>query len=190
MTGLEKITGRILKDADDYVAAAEKETENKVGDIMMDASEEVRKSSVAMAKKAKTDAETLIERAKSSSVLTERNIMLGAKTALIDEAFAEAEKLIRALPAEKYGAFLKGQLDAVLSEAPDKNYTVYPSSGDEQIVGELIKNYGNISLGQSRDIGGGFVIRRGDIEMNCSVGAAVAAVRSSVSGEVCTLLFG
>ena len=50
---------------------------------------------------------------------------------------------------------------------------------------------GNLSLGDTpRSIPGGFILRRGDIEVNCSVRLLVEQLRSALASEVAGVLFG
>lgn len=189
MTGLDKIISKILSDADEYAAETIAEAQNAAGDRIADAEDAGKEYKSSVRAKAVNEAAAVKARAESSAVMTERNILLNAKSELIDAAFERAKKLLVSLPAERYSAFLAAMLDEAVADAPDAPCAIYSNARDGEAIKKLISGRPNITAAGEVKIDGGFILRRGDIETNCSVSAAVDSLRDSVEGEVYAVLF-
>lgn len=190
MNGLDKILGRIKADAEAYADRVTSDADEQSEEIIAEAEDAARKAVANARKKAETDASAIIERAKSSSQLAERNALLAMKSELIDEAFALAVKKLASLPPERYLAFLTSQLDAAISDAPNASYTMSVRKADRGILQTLLKKYPGITLeARDSDIDGGFILHRGDIDSDCTLSAAVSELRDALTGEVAAVLF-
>lgn len=76
---------------------------------------------------------------------------------------------------------------AVLSPADAKSYGGYLTAvGD----GALEKYGKQFELGSDAAVGGGFILRTGDIETDCTLKTLVGEARPSLEAKVCALLFG
>ena len=217
MNSSEKITGRIIavaqSEADEILRAAQKEAdaitkeyEKKAAEIA--ANEESERT---------LDAESIRSRTVASAQKTKRNLLLEAKNAKIDEAFEKARlKLIR-LPDKDYEKMLsvmlvstvKKQIESEkLSLVQDtdgefvicREYSVILSDTDKKRVSpDMIKDASKLTLAEgkeltlsneSADIDGGFILRCGDIEINCSIGLILSQMRDTLEGDVYRILFG
>jgi V/A-type H+-transporting ATPase subunit E len=102
MTGLDKITSRIIADAEADAKKILAEAEASAAGITASyeaKAEEIRASLHADAEREATD---IISRAKSAAAMDKRNILLTEKSRLIDGAFSEAKRQILAMPDDKY----------------------------------------------------------------------------------------
>ena len=217
MNSSEKITGRIIavaqSEADEILRAAQKEAdaitkeyEKKAAEIA--ANEESERT---------LDAESIRSHTVASAQKTKRNLLLEAKNAKIDEAFEKARlKLIR-LPDKDYEKMLsvmlvstvKKQIESEkLSLVQDtdgefvicREYSVILSDTDKKRVSpDMIKDASKLTLAEgkeltlsneSADIDGGFILRCGDIEINCSIGLILSQMRDTLEGDVYRILFG
>ena len=106
MTGLEKITDKIIEEA----RADAAETRNEADKKCMQIAEEYAQKSKAIRKdideKAQKQAEYIISHAKSTAAMAKRNILLDAKAQLVDMAFAGALEEFTSMSDEKYQMFL------------------------------------------------------------------------------------
>lgn len=216
MNSSEKIIGRIISvaqsEADEILSAAEKEAaditeqyEKKAAEIAASADAELS-----------ADTENARSRIKTSAEKLARNIMLDAKSAKIDEAFEKARIKLISLPDGDYEKMLsimlvstvKAQIESekrALEQDTDgeltecKAYEVILSAGDKSRVGTaMIKEASDIarSAGKtlvisedSASIDGGFILRAGDIEINCSIGLILSQLRNDLEGDVYRILF-
>ena len=212
----EKITERIISvaqsDADGIIAAAEKEAAKISAEYNEKAAE------IAASAKAELDLEreNTASRIKTSSEKLARNIMLDAKSAKIDEAFEKARLKLISLPDADYEKMLSIMLVSTLKSqfetekrsieqdtdgeiVPCESYEVMLSAKDSSRVGEamikdaseLAKKAGKtLSISEKKvNIDGGFVLRAGDIEINCSIGLIISQLRSELEADVYRILF-
>lgn len=215
MNGIESITARILAEAqaaaDADLQAAKKEADAILGDY----ADRAGKLSADLADKAKAASDVVLERAASSGANLRRNILLEAKSAAIDEAFAAArEALVKKSDAE-YGAFYAGLLEkAIASSLADEAEAVRlygdeekrPSAfllslneADAARMGECLLAAGKKALKGSgctlalsdlpAHIDGGFLLIRGDVEINGSLSMLFGQLREEMESSIAALLF-
>ena len=188
MAGIEKILDRITGDAEAYSKKITEEAESKAGDIISDAEDEARNYIKNVRAESKKNGEDLLERAKASSVNEKRNILLRAKSELIDEAYCKAVMQLRALPDEEYKKILKKQIEDAIKDSGEEKYEIFSCHSDKDAVCGIISDYPNVTYGGIKDIDGGFILKRGNIELNCTLGSMVYSIRNEVEEEVRKLL--
>lgn len=189
MTGLDRILDKIISGAEEYAGSAVREAREKADDIISDADEKARRFKAKTEEEAEAEGQLILKRAETSSAMEKRNILLGAKRELIDDVYALAVKKLSGLDGEKYSAFLKKQLDAVLAEKPDAEYEIWSAEGGEEAVRAVIAPHANIKFSGTRKIDGGFVIGREGIEFNCTLTSAVESIRSDSEENIRKMLF-
>lgn len=219
MTGLSKITDKILAEARADAAARLAEADAKCEEIRRayaDRAEEIRQ---ALNEDAKREAAEIVSRAKSGEAMVRRNVMLEAKSARIDEAFARAHEDILNLPKEQYAQMLttllvsvvKGQAaheeeSLALYGAEDApvcdTYEVLLNEKDREQLGETLMASFKNQMGEARAlcdrvvlsdrtvaIDGGLIVRCGSIEINCSLRALFDQIRPELEAKVSRKLF-
>lgn len=220
MTGIEKVTGKILADAKTEADAILKQADETCAAVRATHEARTKAEQDRLEEQANRECEALITRAKSSAAMAKRNVMLESRAALMNEAYAAAEKEIRELPVEEYVELLvkmlKGTLNRQLKSeqesmelygediSPEK-YEVLLNKYDRDAYGsrlvETLKHtqVGKISMSvldkvelsnQTAKIDGGLVLRCGDVEVNCSLGMMFAEVRRTTEVKVSRALFG
>lgn len=114
MTGLEKVTGKIIADAeaDARATLAAAQADCEAADAAAAAKTEA--DCDGLRESAGREGESLIRRAKSAAEMARRDVLLETRSGLVEEAYRQAEKEIRDLPADKYAALLTGMLKAAL----------------------------------------------------------------------------
>ena len=219
MTGIEKVTGKIIADAREEADAILQRADETCAAVRAEYSVRIQAERDKLEEQANRECESIITRAKSSAAMAKRNVVLESRAALISEAYATAEKELRELPVDEYldllvkmlkGALLR-QLEseresmALYGEniTPDK-YEVLLNRNDRDMFGarlmETIKRtqVGKISMSvldrvvlsnQIAKIDGGLVLRCGDVEANCALGMMMAQVRRATEVKVSQTLF-
>ncbi|MBQ8311486.1 MAG: V-type ATP synthase subunit E [Clostridia bacterium] len=116
MMGLEKITDRILAEAqeraDKILAEAQAESEKITADYAARA-EQIR---ATLSSEAEREGMERVSRAKSTAATNKRNLLLQTQSELIDGVFDGAFEFVRNLDAEKYTDLLTGLLCAAFAE--------------------------------------------------------------------------
>ncbi len=219
MVGLEKITEKIIADAkaraDEIIADAEQEC-RKIDAACELKKQQIEQKIESDAVK---EGEGIKMRAKSGIAMNKRDSMLSLRANLIDQAFIEAQNQILNLDAEQYRGMLSSLLSKVICErvqsendsirlygediSPAK-YEVLMNKKDKDahgiaiiegarraIVGKIPSEILDKVVLSSKtvNIDGGFVIRCGDVELNCSVKTLVDGIRPALEAEVARVLF-
>ena len=220
MTGLEKVTGKIIADAEadareildkaDAECAAIRERHEAALEAEL---EQLREQS-------DRECQAIIIRARSSASMAKRNAILEARSAILDEAYAAAEKLIRGMNNEQYldllGKMLRGAMRRQLEDeaeslrlygediSPDA-YEIVLCSRDRDYYGERLLEAFRNGMGarlpaatlrklhlaaDTAPIDGGLILRAGPVETNCSLSMLLAANRRETEARVSRILFG
>lgn len=219
MTGLSKITDRIMADAQADARAILAEADEEVKAIALRYQQQAAAIREKLDAAAEREAAGMVSRAKSGAAMAERNTVLDARSTLIDRAFERARNEIRNLPADKYldliitfllsilkrmreeekiNRELYGEEDAPAAEHYDvllceSDLEKYRGTFMDAVRRRLI---GNAELGEKLrlsstpvDIDGGFILRCGDIEINASLSMLIAGVRATHEVRVSHILF-
>lgn len=216
MKNIEVITSRILGEAEEYrqglLADADKE-------ISLLKKEYAAKRIAFAEKKQEETAGEIEERqsrAVSSAEVAKRNIILAEKARLLDEAYAKAVSTLLSLPEKDYLAFLSGLLaDAIdglceneklrAEHGSEKEFAACDTlelilnEKDRKAIGNELLAFGSEkakTIGKSMvlsektaQIGGGFLLRVGEVETNCDLNQLVESVRPQTEQAVYAALF-
>ena len=170
MTGIEKITGKIISEAEADAAAIISGAQERCAEIMFASSAECEKIKAELEEKAAKDAESIVSRAKSTAAMQKRNILLSARREATDRVFKNAYKEILNLPEEKYCEVVaRFVADAVLEQIetektnvalygeeeallPEKYELIFNKNDREKLSGQILDGVGRIVIGKmSRD---------------------------------------
>lgn len=193
MNGMEKILQRMETDAKVERDAITADARQKAEAIRHD----YRSTADAMLQDAQTrrqsqNAERL-EHLKGSSQMACRQRVLAAKQEVIDVAFSRAAEALTQLPSQQYIPLLAGL--AVQNGAGDEEIIL--SAADRQAVGQAVVDAANAQKpgaafrlsDETRETGGGLILRRGKVELNCGFAEKLRLLRQSQSSAVAKLLF-
>ena len=193
MNGLEKINQRIRQDGSDEIAAIQAEAEGRVRSIRADfRAQIVQMEAEAAERRARTVAERL-ERLGGSAEMERRQLLLAAKQGCIDEAFARAAQALRDLPRQDYVALLA----RLAAENGSGDEELVLSAADRDAVGPAVVDAANALKpgaaftlsSESRDLGGGLVLKRGLVEVNCTFNTRLRQLRQEMATDVAQILF-
>lgn len=190
------ILDRIEKDARRAASQTLEDAQRRADTLRKESDARIEQSQQAALDQARRDAAAMDDRTQRMAKLDARKALLAAKRGVLDEAFTKALDRMAAMPDDQARAFgLSMLLD---SAAGDEQLVPDGASGwcDQAFVdaanAALVKagKPGKITLSaERRALGGGFVLTRGGMEINCSYPAALDARRGDIEGEVAGLLF-
>ncbi len=198
MNGIEKITKQIASEA-----------EAEINAILAQAEADAAATAESFAKQAQTEADELLRAGKENAQqrvmrqerttrLEARKDILGLKQELVSAAYDKARKAILALDEDKYVAFLAAQAGAAALTGSEE---IILSQADRDRLGEKLVAAANAAAAkrglpgtmklsdETRPVSGGLVLRRGSIEVNCTLDKLLEMTRSSLDAEVASVLF-
>jgi V/A-type H+-transporting ATPase subunit E len=195
----EKLRKKIIADAEAEAARIIEEGEAQSGKIKAEADAEGAGIAAEFDRKAKAQAEEYIRRQVSLRELEARKAVLTEKGNLIDEVFAKALTELR--ERDRTGGYaLTRDLLLGAIETGDEELMLSPedkSAIGKSFVEDLNKQLrkagkrGEIKIASdTRDISGGFILRRGRVETNGSFDTLLAMLRDETETEVAEILFG
>ncbi len=106
MKGLEKITARIEQDSHAEIEAVLRQADEAAAAVRSQYADEAAAASAKADGEAARAARERLERLESAARMEERSMVLSAKQALIDRAFAQAAQQLLELPQEEYTELL------------------------------------------------------------------------------------
>lgn len=199
MNGIEKISARILADAEAEAAAIRAQAEEKAAQIRAEYDRKLEDEQQRLTLEAQNEAQKQLERGQGAARMAARRQVLEKKQMLVDKAFRTAEQQLLSLPEADYTR-LCAQLAAQASVTGSE--TLIFSEADRARVGEATVQLANEQLekagrpaeltlsAETRPMRGGVVLKNGLVETNCSIGTLVDGLRPELSGKVAGRLFG
>lgn len=193
MNGLDKIIARMEADTRVECDALAANAAGNADAILRDCQAQADAVARDSAQRAETQAAEHLEHLNGSSQLVCRQRVLAAKQQLIDEAFARTAQALTALPQAAYVDLLA----SLAAENGSGDEELLLSKTDRDAVGAAVVEAANAKkLGaafrlseETRDTGGGLVLRRGRVELNCSFTEKLRQLRQEESSAVAQLLF-
>ena len=198
MKGTEKIIAHILSDAqaraDEIIAAAEQQCAG----IRDDYDKQAKAAYAEKIRAGVRDCEDRTESMKKIAGMEARKSMLALKQEMVSRGFDRAHEMIVNLPEEKYSAFLAG---LIVRSAVSGDEQVVMNEKDRASLGEKVLAEANGELAaQGRtaaltlaegtgDFSGGVILRRGNIETNCTAEILVDMSRNEMASALAGVLF-
>ena len=220
MTGLEKVTGKIIADAEADAREILDRAEAECAAIREKARADLEAELEALRETNDRECQSLVIRARSSAAMAKRNAILEARAAILDEAYAAAEKQVRAMTNDQYLDLLCKMLRSAMKRqiegeedslrlygediSPDA-YEVVLNDRDRDYYGEKLLGAFRVGLGSkfplsvlakirlatdTASIDGGLILRAGLVETNCSLSMLMAENRRETETRVSRILFG
>ena len=220
MTGLEKVTGKIIADAEADARVILDRAEAECAAVKEKYAAATEAELEKLREENDRECQSLIIRARSSAAMAKRNALLEARAALLDEAYALAERQIKNMNPEQYLDLLQKMLRSALKnqlageeesmrlygeDIAPAAYEVILNSRDRDAYGETLlpafkTGYGarlpetahaKLRLAaETAPIDGGLVLRCGPVETNCSLAMLMAENRRETEARVSRILFG
>lgn len=219
MIGLDKITQRIIADANDSADRIISDAEQRCAQINAECEQKKQEIESTIEADAVSEGEEIKQRAKSMIAMYKRDSILSLRARLIDEAFEQALNSLLELDGDKYRQLLSDLMARVICErvqserdslrlygediSPER-YEVMMNRKDADAHGKAVIDgarravVGKLSpelldklmlSDKNADIEGGFIIKCGDVGLNCSLKSIIEGIRPSLEAEVSAILF-
>lgn len=198
MKGTERIVSHILAEAQAEKEAALAQAGKAAGAIAADFAKKAEDEAAELLRAGKEAAEQRVLRQQRTNRLEARKDILGLKQDLVSAAYDKARQAILALDEDKYVAFLAAQAGAAALTGSEE---IVLGKGDRERAGARIVAAANAAA-EKRGIAGamtlsdavlpadgGLVLRRGSIEVNCTLDKLLEMSHSSLDAEVASVLF-
>jgi len=183
-----KIEADARREAEEIIEKARRTEE----EILLQADGEVQSIRDTYEERFKKEKPQIANRREIVAKLDVEKIELGVKQELVKESFDEAVKTLSSLPKQKYlelvSAFLANAIETGKEE-------VLVGENEKNITKTWLDSYNEaqkVSLILSKEklpISGGFVLRNGDIDTNCSFDMLVSWAREDLEADVVKRLF-
>lgn len=193
----EPITQKILEDARAAAAATLSAANERAALTRKKAADEMSAKREQVMNQMRLDCVELRSRMLRMAELDQRKLMLAAKREVIDQAFEDALGRMRKMPDEERAAYMQ----RLLMESAGGDEEIIPSSEDAHLftpafmqeINARMKQIGRLGAlrmaTETREMGGGFVLRKGGMEINCSFFAVLSQSKPQLEAEVAGILF-
>lgn len=198
MNGADRIKERIITDAKGRAGKIIEAARLEAQGIIKDAEKQAFQRVAIMTEKAKEEAVLYKQRFHAAGGMEDRKSILKTRQDTIDEAFSTALSRVAGLPDDKYSLFIEDILFKVIK---DDEGTIVLNKKDKQRLGQQfvgkvndkLKNMGKNAVlklaGDDLNSCGGFVIRYGVMEINCTLEVILNMARPNLEAEVASILF-
>ncbi len=198
MNGIEKISNRLVADAEAEIAALNAETKQKCDFIREEYEKKAKEEYQSRMAEGVKAAETRLQRLGSAAEMEAKKSILAFKQEMVAKAFSDAAEQLANLPQERYVSFLASQAAAAASAGTEE---LIFNARDKAAVAPAVAKAANALLegrgirgaltvsGETREISGGVIVRQGNIEVNCAVETLVQLRRSELASQVAEILF-
>ena len=198
MNGAEKIKERILTDARSVHDKILEEANAQAKSIIAEAEKEAFQKTTLITEKAKEEAALIKQRYQAAESMEDRKNILKVRQECINEAFDLALKNLSDMPEDKYKLFIEG---IIFNTVKNEDGIIVFNERDKKRLGEgfiseineKLKAKGlSAALSLAKDslnTSGGFILRYGDLEINCTLEIILNMQRPNLESEVAKILF-
>jgi V/A-type H+/Na+-transporting ATPase subunit E len=190
---VQKILSEARSEADKIKAEANEEAAAQQDQLASELAEFQKETY----QKTQVASEDKIERMLASARMEAKKNLLFAKVSLLDEVFQKAREQIKKLPKEVYQELIVSLMKKAVESGDEE---VLISADENRIDNELVKKVnaklgpdikGNLKLAKDpADIDGGFILRRGNIQVNVSLEVLISQAKQNLETELSQELFG
>ena len=196
MDGINKIIERINAAAAEECAVIAQEAAQACEVIRADYAQKVQSAYETAVQSGELEIGLDADRVVRNAKLNARKEVLSVKQEVLDAAFAAAKKKICEMPGDKYVAWLvalaseasNGVGEVILSQRDAKIGAEVVAKANEALVAKGKKGELTVST-DNRDMDAGFVLRDGNLEVNCTLDALLDMNRQSIAAKVAEDLF-
>lgn len=189
---LADIKAKINADAQTQIQSIESENERQVSALLKEADKEAKAAQASYRERFTREEPEISRRREIVAQLDAHKVDLGAKQRLIGESFDAALRLLADLPKDKYLSFVHSLMEKASQTGEE---VVLVGKNERHIDQSWVESYNGshssrLSLSSDRlPISGGFVLRNGNIDINCSWDMLIGDIRPEIEPEVVKQLF-
>lgn len=190
MTAKEKIIASITdeakKQAEEIISSALKNAEKEKKEALQKAEENYKRT----ISEAEIKAETIRQAGESSAALLKRDRILARKQELIEQVLEEVKNTVNAMNDEDYFNFLYELVEINSEENSGElmlsatDYARNTQNFEKKIAAKGLK-----LSNEKAQISGGFILKYGDIEINCDIDALIDGKREKIIDIANKILF-
>jgi len=199
MNGIEKITGKIIEEANIDAKKIIDDAKSEAEKIINNYKEKAATAAAEIEDTGSRQAKAHQMKYSSNAGLEARKTLLLQKQELITQAFDKALAQLRAMPKDKYidllarlaaNASYDGKEEIIFSPEDKEKYGNDVVKASNKLLKEKGKNAGLTVSDKVRPILGGVIVARGDVEINCALDGLVRMEKDNLSAQVAQILFG
>ena len=183
----DKLIGRILGEAEADASAARDKAAESCRAVEADCQKKIAERADLAAAARDAAVKGVLDGARTRAELDGRKETLGVRRRILDEAFAAAAKELNALTGPRREAILL----ALLRKEAAAGDAVLPAKGDRAIIQKLLPQVPLALTLDEKDAPseGGFLLRGGSYEKDCSLDALMAELRLAEETNAARILF-
>ena len=196
MQGIEKIIEKIISDAKTDAKATEQQTQVQIDVIKKRHDDEANSQIAEIKKEAEQKSMQYKQRSQTMADLEKRRNSLAIKRELVEEAFVEAAQKLKQMDGNYYVEFV----EKVIVSLEEIEGEIIVGEKDKYINQAIIDNAikmlsqkginSKITLSkQKANFDGGFILKNGRIETNCTFDMLVSTAKRDLEQEVASILF-
>ena len=198
MKGIDKITSRIIADAEAECRDVKRESDERCAAVRAENEKRAQDEYWRLVREGVKDTEQRVQRIDRAARLEAKKSVLNMKQEAVSRAFDLAKDKIAELPERDYVAFLAreaaeaaitGQEEVIFCERDRKSV----GAKAVKAANELLAAKGMPGLltlsDATRDMAGGLMLKQGDIEVNCTVDTLLDLTRDELAARVADVLF-
>ena len=193
MNGIEKITRLIQSDAQAEIDGILDRAKAEAAQIRASYDNQIEKERAEFQLKNEKAAAERRERLESVAHMEARKIALSAKQDEVDKVYALALEKLCSLPYSQYVEVLCG---LIAKAAPDGQGELVFNERDREAIGQRTLDAVNGGMGmhltlspETAPIKGGFILRKGKVEVNCAFETLIRLQKPETAGHVAEILF-
>ena len=194
MKGTEKIIAHIRSDAEAQAAAILAQAEQQCAEITEAYEQKAKEAYGEKIRAGVKECEDRVDSMGRIAQMEARKSVLALKQELVSKGFEKAEELIINLPEDEYVQLL-AKLAAEASVTGDEEIVL--NERDSAIAGKVVaaanEKLGEkgalTASGETGSFSGGLILRRGNIEVNCTAGLLVELCRGEMSSALAGVMF-
>jgi V/A-type H+-transporting ATPase subunit E len=189
---LADIKAKISAEAMAQVKSIETENDARIADVNKQADKEIKAAREAYKSRFAKEEPEILKRREIVANLDAAKVDLGVRQRLVGEAFDGALRLLAELPRDKYLSFVQTLLEKAVETGDE---TLFVGKDERHIDGAWLDSYNaghSTRLSFSGDrlpLSGGFVLRNGKIDINCSWDMLIGDIRPEIEADVVKRLF-
>ena len=193
MNGIEKITKRIEAQAQAEIDRILAEAKERADEIHAQAEAQAEAERAALTARNEKVAAEREERLVGAAQMEAKKVVLAARQEQLEKAYAKALETLCSMPDEQYTKTLAALLEQA---APDgKGSVIFAPDVKERIGAATValaneKLKGSLTLAEeTRPMQGGFILSKGNVEVNCTFETLVRLQKAETAGAVLKKLF-
>lgn len=193
MNGIEKITKRIEAQAQAEIDRILADAKERADEIHAQAEAQAEAERVALTARNEKVAAEREERLVGAAQMEAKKIVLAARQEQLEKAYAKALEALCSMPDEQYTKTLAALLEQA---APDgKGSVIFAPDVKKRIGAATValaneKLKGSLTLAEeTRPMQGGFILSKGNVEVNCTFETLVRLQKAETAGAVLKKLF-